>query len=119
MHIIIIGGGWAGLAAAVELSQADFRVTLIEAAKQAGGRARRVETRGLAFDNGQHLTLGAYREMLRLLGMIGVSEEQAFLRRPLRLEMRSPRQDTICIEFPALPAPWHTVAQAQGLLWRS
>ena len=120
MHIVVIGAGWAGLAAAIELSNAGLRVTLVEAAGQPGGRARRVETQGMAFDNGQHLTLGAYREMLRLLGVIGMSEEQAFLRRPLRMEMRSPRQDNICIEFPALPAPWHTVAgfaRARGLRW--
>jgi len=118
MHVIVIGGGWAGLAAAVELSLADFRVTLIEAAKQAGGRARRVETRGATFDNGQHLMLGAYRELLRLLEVIGVREEQVFTRRPLRLDMRSSRRQRMNITFPALPAPWHTLAgfaRAQGL----
>jgi squalene-associated FAD-dependent desaturase len=118
MHVVIIGAGWAGLAAAVELSRADIRITLVEAAKQAGGRARCVETQGLAFDNGQHLMLGAYSEMLRLLRVIGVPEEQVFHRRPLRLEMRTPRQEDVRIEFPALPAPWHVVAgfaRARGL----
>ena len=118
MHVVIIGAGWAGLAAAVELSAANIRVTLVEAAKQAGGRARRVDTQGMQFDNGQHIVLGAYREMLRLLDVIGVSEEQAFFRRALRLEMRSPRHERICIAFPALPAPWHVAvgfARATGL----
>jgi squalene-associated FAD-dependent desaturase len=118
MHAVIIGAGWAGLAAAIELSRAGIRVTLIEAARQAGGRARCVETQDMAFDNGQHLMLGAYSEMLRLLRVIGVPEEQVFHRRPLRLEMRTPRQEAMCIEFPALPAPWHVVAgfaRAKGL----
>ena len=42
----IIGGGWAGLAAAVELASAGVDVTLFEAAKQLGGRARRGEING-------------------------------------------------------------------------
>ena len=118
MHVVIIGAGWAGLAAAVELTRADIRVTLIEAARQAGGRARCVATQGTAFDNGQHLMLGAYSEMLRLLRVIGVPEEQVFHRRPLRLEMRTPRREDMCIAFPTLPAPWHVVAgfaRAKGL----
>jgi len=48
--------------------------------------------------------------MLRLLRVIGVPEEQVFHRRPLRLEMRTPRQEDVRIEFPALPAPWHVLA---------
>ena len=121
MHIVIIGAGWAGLAAAIELSRADIQVTLIEAAKGAGGRARRVDIQDMAFDNGQHLMLGAYSEMLRLLNVIGIPEEQALRRRPLRLEMRAPQQDMMCLAFGALPAPWHVIAgfvQARGLGWR-
>jgi squalene-associated FAD-dependent desaturase len=71
----------------------------------------------MAFDNGQHLMLGAYGEMLRLLNIIGMPEAQAFHRRPLRLAMRGPHRDEMCIEFPTLPAPWHVVvgfARAKG-----
>jgi hydroxysqualene dehydroxylase len=120
MHVVIIGAGWAGLAAGVELSRADIRVTLIEAAKQAGGRARRVETQGMSIDNGQHLMLGAYREMLRLLKVIDMRDEQAFLRRPLRLMMLSIQYNDTRIEFPNLPAPWHVLAgfaRGKGLNW--
>ena len=120
MHVAIIGAGWAGLAAAIELSRAGIRVTLIEAARQAGGRARCVETQGMSFDNGQHLMMGAYGEMLRLLRDIGMAEEQLFHRRRLRLEMHSPQRSTVCLDFPLLPAPWHVVAgfiKASGLSW--
>ena len=65
MHVVIIGAGWAGLAAAVELTRKQIQVTLIEAAQHAGGRARSVAIRENIFDNGQHLMRGAYREMLR------------------------------------------------------
>jgi squalene-associated FAD-dependent desaturase len=121
MPVIIIGAGWSGLAAAIELSRANIQVTLIEAARSAGGRARRVETQDMVFDNGQHLMLGAYSELLRLLRVLGVSEGQALRRRPLCLEMRSPRDDMLRLAFPSLPAPWHALAgfvQAKGLTWR-
>ncbi|MDA0191414.1 MAG: FAD-dependent oxidoreductase, partial [Proteobacteria bacterium] len=39
LRIAVIGGGWAGLTAAVELAAAGCRVTLFEAARQLGGRA--------------------------------------------------------------------------------
>ena len=118
MHVVIIGAGWAGLSAAIELSRAGIQVTLIEAANHAGGRARCIETQGMVFDNGQHLMLGAYSEMRRLSQVIGVPEEQVFHRRPLRLDMCAPHQEDMCIAFPALPAPWHVVAgfaRAKGL----
>jgi squalene-associated FAD-dependent desaturase len=118
MHVVIIGAGWAGLAAAVELSHHGIEVTLMEAAKRAGGRARRVEAHAASYDNGQHLMAGACHEMLRLLRSIGVPEEQVFHRRPLRLEMRAARNAIVCINFPVLPAPWHVLsgfARATGL----
>jgi squalene-associated FAD-dependent desaturase len=120
MHVAIIGAGWAGLAAAIELSRTDTQVTIVEAAKHAGGRARRIETHGMAFDNGQHLLLGAYSEMLRLLDIVGVPENQVLVRRPLRLALRTQQQTQMSIEFPVLPAPWHTVfgfMRARGFSW--
>lgn len=120
MHTIIVGAGWAGLAAAIELSRVNTRVTLIEAAKQAGGRARRIESHGLLFDNGQHLMLGAYSELLRLLQVIGTAEQDAFLRHPLRLEMRSTHHEHLCLAFPSFPRPFDVLAgfaRARGLSW--
>jgi protoporphyrinogen oxidase len=55
----VIGGGWAGLAAAVALCQGGARVELFEAAATLGGRARRVRLDGRALDNGQHILIGA------------------------------------------------------------
>ncbi len=60
--IIIVGGGWAGLAAAIELTQQGKHVTLLESARQLGGRARRLAFGDLSVDNGQHLFIAAYSE---------------------------------------------------------
>lgn len=84
-ELAVVGGGWAGLAAAVEATLRGHRVTLFEMAAQWGGRARRVEVDGLALDNGQHIMIGAYRQTLRLMDLVGVDSAQAFVRTPLRL----------------------------------
>ncbi|HEX7435240.1 MAG TPA: hydroxysqualene dehydroxylase HpnE [Caldimonas sp.] len=83
--VAVIGGGWAGLAAAIEATRRGDRVTLFEMAPQLGGRAREVVVEGLALDNGQHICIGAYRETLGLLREIGIAEADVFMRTPLRL----------------------------------
>lgn len=117
MHVVV-GGGWAGLAAAVELARHGEPVTLVEAADRLGGRARRVDYRGYQVDNGQHLVIGAYRALLGLLAAIGVPEERIFERRPLELWLRSPREPEVRLRLPRLPAPLHLfagLARASGL----
>ena len=83
----IVGGGWAGLAAAVEATRLDRAVTLFEMAPQLGGRSRSIGAGGLAsgLDNGQHILIGAYTETLALLRRVGVDIEAAFVRSPLRI----------------------------------
>lgn len=113
-RVAIIGGGYAGLAAAVELARQGVPVTLFEAGKTLGGRARGISYRGIAMDNGQHILLGAYRETLRLMALVGVKQKDAMLRLPLAL--RIPGHFTF--KPPALPAPLHLIAGlllAQGL----
>lgn len=86
MSLAIVGGGWAGLAAAVEATRTGHRVTVIEAARTLGGRARRVVADdGLVLDNGQHILIGAYRATLALMRELGVDLDAALLRLPLAL----------------------------------
>lgn len=86
MNTAIIGAGWAGLAAAVRAAQAGDTVTLFEAARTPGGRARRVVAEdGTVLDNGQHILIGAYRATLALMRDVGVSPDTALLRMPLAL----------------------------------
>ena len=79
----IVGGGYAGMAAAVELADAGVAVTVFEAAKELGGRARRVTLNGVALDNGQHILLGAYRETLDLIARVNSRAGHTLLRQPL------------------------------------
>lgn len=101
-RVAVIGGGYAGLAAAVVLAQHDVPVSVFEAARQLGGRARRVTYRGLDLDNGQHLLLGAYRETLRLTRLVGAGSEP-WLRLPLDLDIPGHFR----FKTPPLPAPLH------------
>ena len=70
MKVAVIGGGWAGCAAAVALARRGHRVELLEAAPVLGGRARTVLRDGLALDNGQHLLLGAYTDTRKLVTLL-------------------------------------------------
>ena len=86
LPVAIVGGGWAGCAAAVTLADAGVPVLLFEAGPVLGGRARRVEIDGLPLDNGQHLMLGAYRETLSLLRRVhGPATPPPVIRRPLEI----------------------------------
>jgi squalene-associated FAD-dependent desaturase len=82
-RVAVIGGGWAGIAAAVEAVRRGHAVTLYETAHQLGGRARSVETHGEVLDNGQHILIGAYRETLALMRRVGVDLDDTLLRLPL------------------------------------
>ncbi|WUR16114.1 hydroxysqualene dehydroxylase HpnE [[Empedobacter] haloabium] len=116
-NIAVVGGGWAGCAAAVELARGGARVTLFEAARTLGGRARRIEQAGRTLDNGQHILLGAYDRTLRLLATVGVDRRQAFLTLPLQMRY-PPGRGGMDFVAPRLPAPLHlavALLRAQGL----
>src|SRR5512139_3379483 len=71
MRVAVVGGGWAGIAAAVRATQAGHDVRLLEMAPQLGGRARGATVDGLRLDNGQHILIGAYRDTLSLMATVG------------------------------------------------
>ena len=112
-NIAIIGGGCAGLSAAVALVDKGYDATVFEASPHLGGRARTVlvEHNSLMnlLDNGQHILLGAYRETLALLRKIGIAENDAFLRLPLQIRMHSSAEkpDFLLKSEHLLPAPFN------------
>ena len=110
LRVAIVGAGWAGLTAAVELVTAGARPILFEAGRQLGGRARTSEIDGRSVDNGQHILIGAYRETLRLLRAVGASPEALLHRTPLTLNYPAAG---LRLALPRLPAPLHLAA---GLL---
>ena len=105
--IAIIGAGWAGLTAAIALTQKGMQVSIFEAAPQTGGRARTVlwksQGQTLEIDNGQHILVGAYHNALSLLKQIGIPTETVLQRLPFGL----PLPEGWKLKAAPLPAPLH------------
>jgi hydroxysqualene dehydroxylase len=110
LRVAILGAGWAGMAAAVELAERGVPVTVYEAARTLGGRARRVEVNGVALDNGLHILIGAYREALRLIAKVTGRQDAGLMRQALDLHVLN----SFRLHAPPLPAPLHLAA---ALLW--
>lgn len=94
------------MAAAVALAERGTPVTVFEAARTLGGRARRVDHRDLALDNGLHILAGAYDETLRLMRLVGADPERFLLRLPLTWRIH----DRFSLKAAGLPAPLHLLA---------
>lgn len=73
-HSVVIGGGLAGLTAALDLADSGRQVTLLESRPRLGGATSSFRRGDLEVDNGQHVFLGccsAYRGLLARLGVTG------------------------------------------------
>lgn len=73
-HAVVVGGGLAGLAAAVRLADAGVAVSLLEARPRLGGATHSFRRDGLAIDNGQHVFLRCYTAYQGFLRRLGVSD---------------------------------------------
>jgi squalene-associated FAD-dependent desaturase len=74
LKVAVIGGGLAGITAAIALAETGADVTLLEARPRLGGATCSFSRDGLTVDTGQHIFLGccsAYRGLLDRLGMTG------------------------------------------------
>lgn len=109
-HVVVIGGGFAGLSCAVALAGRGVRVTLLEARRTLGGRAGSFtdETSGETVDNGQHLFMACYRDTIRFLTAIGTRDRLRFQPRLTVDYLEAGRHSRLAC--PRLAAPWHLLA---------
>ncbi|MBI4422579.1 MAG: FAD-dependent oxidoreductase [Elusimicrobia bacterium] len=119
--VVVLGGGFAGLACATALAERGARVTVLEKKPHLGGRAYSFTDprTGETVDNGQHLFMGCYRETLRFLERVG---SRALLRfsAAARVDFADAGGRRTRLSCPALPAPLHLaagVARLGGLSW--
>lgn len=120
--VVIIGAGFAGLAAATALVEDGARVLVLEARPILGGRASAVRdpVTGETLDNGQHVLMGCYDQTLAFLRRIGTTDRvwrQSGL--ALTIAERSGRRSTL--QLPPLPAPLHLLGGVlawDALSWR-
>lgn len=111
LEVAVIGGGWAGLAAAIGATQAGHQVTVFEATRSWGGRARALPAHlpdgsATTLDNGQHILIGAYSETLALMRTVGVDPDATLLRLPLTMLF----PDGEGIGLPDWPMPFDVLA---------
>jgi hydroxysqualene dehydroxylase len=112
--VVVIGGGVAGLATAVDLAARGVRVTVLEGRRRLGGRASSFADKesGESLDNGPHAMMGCYRSALAFIERIGAS---GGLRRQanLRVDLIDPQLGGGALACPDLPSPLHV---AGGML---
>jgi squalene-associated FAD-dependent desaturase len=106
VNAIVVGGGLAGLAAAIELVDGGATVTLLEARSRLGGATFSFERDGRVLDNGQHVALRCCTDYLAFLERIGAADRISVQRR-LRVPVLRPGRPPALLARNGLPAPLH------------
>ena len=87
-HVVVVGGGLAGLASTIWLCELGYAVTLLESNGSLGGRTIGLTSaHGDAVENGQHVFAGSYENVFRYLDSIGTRD---LLRFPDEFGVRYP-----------------------------
>lgn len=105
-RVVVIGGGLAGITAALDCAALGASVTLVEVRRRLGGAAYSFAREGLQMDNGQHVFLRccvAYRTLLARLG----SESLTFVQPRLEIPVLAPGCEPTVLRRGLLPAPAH------------
>jgi squalene-associated FAD-dependent desaturase len=109
-HVAVVGGGLAGIAAALQLVDAGHRVTVFESRPRLGGATWSFTRQGRHFDNGQHVFLRCCDAYRRLLDRLGTTEKAPIQER-LEIPVLRPRPGSepmvSVISRSSLPAPLH------------
>lgn len=107
-EVLIIGGGFSGLSAGVELSSRGYHVTVIERKGHLGGRAYSYKdpVSGSVMDNGQHILMGCYHDTLAFLEKIGTRDRVRF-QRNLAVDFAGIGVDPVRFQSLPLPNPFH------------
>jgi squalene-associated FAD-dependent desaturase len=104
--VVVLGGGVAGITAALDCAEAGARVTLVEVRPRLGGAAYSFERDGLWLDNGQHVFLRCYSAYRALLARLG-SESMVEVQPRFEIPVLRPSGERVLLRRSGLPAPFH------------
>lgn len=106
--ITVIGGGLAGLSAAVFLAEKGFNINLFEASPRLGGRVYSFfdKSCGLKLDNGQHILASWYKNTFEYLRFIGSYEKLKF-QKQLEIMFADSSGRKYKLKAAKLPPPLH------------
>ncbi|HEY2795340.1 MAG TPA: FAD-dependent oxidoreductase, partial [Micromonosporaceae bacterium] len=105
--VLVVGGGLAGITAALRCADAGLRVTLVEAKRALGGLTYSFHRGDLTVDNGQHVFLRCCTAYRALLDRLGVAD-RVTLQDRLDIPVRSTYSDRPArLRRDELPAPAH------------
>ncbi len=107
-EVIIVGGGLAGISAALEALECGMRPIVLEKSHSLGGRARSLYARDVKapIDHGQHLLSASYHHTLQLLQKLGTLSLIAFQKR-LFIHFIFPEGQSIAFRAYNIPPPFH------------
>jgi squalene-associated FAD-dependent desaturase len=105
-RVVVVGGGLAGISAALAAADAGASVTLLERRGKLGGLTWSFLRKGRSFDNGQHVFLRCCTAYRRFLTRIG-AQEQVFLQPALHVPVLAPGGRRADIRRAHLPTPLH------------
>jgi len=115
--VLVVGGGLAGITAALGCADAGCEVTLLEARPRLGGLTHSFLRRGIWVDNGQHVFLRCCTSYLGLLDRLGVAD-LVELQPRLDVPVRSgERPGTARLRRSGLPAPLHLGVSLARYRW--
>jgi len=105
-RIAVVGGGLAGVAAALSAADGGAEVVLFERRNVLGGLTSSIRRNGLSFDNGQHVFLRCCTAYLGFIERIG-ARDQVYLQTRLDVPVLAPDGSRASIRRTSLPAPLH------------
>jgi squalene-associated FAD-dependent desaturase len=106
VKVAVVGGGLAGMAAALECADAGAEVTLLESRPRPGGATFSIRRDGLWMDNGQHVFLRCCTDYRDFLTRLGVTVE-ATLQERLSIPIVASGGRVVRLRRAPLPAPLH------------
>lgn len=112
-RVTVLGGGVAGIAAALDCAAAGARVTLLEVRPRLGGAAYSFERDGLWLDNGQHVFLRCYTAYRALLERLG-STVMTRVQERFEIPVLRPGGELVVLRRNSLPAPFHLAGALGG-----